>query len=82
VKKFKATFGGILSDGQGEMKGQIFRIAHIGYFDYMDTIAMVGALEHVLAELTPGKFELGAGLAAAQRVYAEHAALRTSATGA
>jgi aspartate aminotransferase-like enzyme len=82
VKKFKATFGGIMADGQGEMKGQLFRIAHIGYFDYMDTIAMIGALEHVLAEITPGKFELGAGLAAAQRVYAEQANPRTSATGA
>jgi aspartate aminotransferase-like enzyme len=82
VKKFKATFGGILSDGQGEMKGQIFRIAHIGYFDYMDTIAMIGGLEHVLAEIAPGKVELGAGLAAAQRAYAENTKTRTSATGA
>jgi aspartate aminotransferase-like enzyme len=82
VKKFKANFGGILSDGQGEMKGQIFRIAHIGYFDYMDTIALIGGLEHVLAELTPGKLELGAGLAAAQRAFAEQAKQRTSATGA
>lgn len=82
VKKFKATFGGILSDGQGEMKGQIFRIAHIGFFDYMDTIAMIGGLEHVVAELTPGKFELGAGLRAAQGVYAEGSTKRSSATGA
>lgn len=82
VKRFKAMFGGILSDGQGEMKGQIFRIAHIGFFDYMDTIALIGGLEHVLAELTPGKFELGAGLRAAQRVYAEQSTARSSATGA
>jgi aspartate aminotransferase-like enzyme len=82
VKKFKTAFGGVLSDGQGEMNGHIFRIAHIGYFDYMDTIAMIGALEHVLAEITPGRLELGAALAAAQRVYVEQAAPRTSATGA
>jgi aspartate aminotransferase-like enzyme len=81
VKKFKATFGGILSDGQGEMKGQILRIAHIGYFDYMDTIAMIGGLEHVLAALTPGKFKLGDGLAAAQRAFADFNAPRSSATG-
>ncbi len=74
VKKFKAQFGGILSDGQGEMKGQIFRIAHIGYLDFMDCIAIIAGLEQVLAELTPGAFKLGDGLRAAQQVYRDAAA--------
>lgn len=69
VKAFKTQFGGILSDGQGEMKGQILRIAHIGYLDYLDTIAIIGGLEQVVASVAPGSFELGAGLAAAQREY-------------
>ena len=70
VKGFKADFGGILSDGQGEMKGQLFRIAHLGLYDYLDTIAIIGALEHVLVEIGR-KVELGAGLRAAQLVYAQ-----------
>jgi aspartate aminotransferase-like enzyme len=70
VKAFRNHFGAIIADGQGEMKGQLFRIAHLGYYDYLDTIAAIGALEQVLAAL--GRpVELGAGLRAAQQVYAE-----------
>lgn len=70
VKAFRNRFGAVIANGQGEMKGQLFRIAHLGYYDYLDTIAAIGALEHVLAEL--GRpVELGAGLRAAQQVYAE-----------
>ena len=47
VKELKSRFGAVITNGQGEMKGQIFRIAHIGFFDYMDTIAIIGALEQV-----------------------------------
>jgi aspartate aminotransferase-like enzyme len=70
VKAFRNQFGAIIANGQGEMKGQLFRIAHLGYYDYLDTIAAIGALEQVLASL--GKdIQLGAGLKAAQQVYAE-----------
>jgi hypothetical protein len=40
VKGLRAKFAAIVTDGQGEMKGSLFRIAHLGFFDYMDTIAM------------------------------------------
>ncbi len=70
VKAFRNRFGAIIANGQGEMKGQLFRIAHLGYYDYLDTIAAIGALEHVLAALGQ-KIELGAGLYAAQEVYAD-----------
>jgi aspartate aminotransferase-like enzyme len=72
VKELKSRFGTIITDGQGEMKGQIFRIAHLGFFDYMDTIAILGALEQVVAKSfpTPG-VAFGNGLIAAQKVYAE-----------
>jgi aspartate aminotransferase-like enzyme len=69
VKAFRNQFGAIIANGQGEMKGQLFRIAHLGYYDYLDTIAAIGALEQVLAELGQ-PVELGAGLRAAQQVYA------------
>ena len=51
VKELKSRFAAVITNGQGEMKGQIFRIAHLGFFDYMDTIALVGALEQV-AQIT------------------------------
>ena len=69
VKLFRNHFGAIIANGQGEMKGQLFRIAHLGYYDYLDTIAAIGALEQVLAEMGQ-PVELGAGLKAAQEVYA------------
>jgi len=70
VKAFRNRFGAVIANGQGEMKGQLFRIAHLGFYDYLDTISIIGALEHVLAGM--GRpVELGAGLRAAQQVYAE-----------
>ena len=69
AKALKAKFAAIVADGQGEMKGSLFRVAHLGYFDYMDTLAIIGALEHVMFELAGG-FELGAALTAAQQEYA------------
>lgn len=70
VKGFKEQFGGVIANGQGEMKGQLFRIAHLGFFDYLDTIAIVGGLEHVLGPIL-GRDLLGVGLKAAQAVYAK-----------
>ena len=72
VKELKNRFAAVITNGQGEMKGQIFRVAHIGLFDYMDTIAIIGALEQIAASplKIPG-FEFGHALAAAQKVFAE-----------
>jgi aspartate aminotransferase-like enzyme len=75
VKELKRRFAAIVTNGQGEMKGKIFRIAHIGLFDYMDTIAIIGALEQVAAvSLNLPGFAFGKALAAAQQVYAEQTA--------
>jgi aspartate aminotransferase-like enzyme len=70
VKEFREAFDAVLANGQGEMKGQLFRVAHIGYYDYLDTIGILGALEHVLATVTGRNVEYGAALRAAQEVYA------------
>ena len=69
-----SKFAAIVTDGQGEMKGSLFRIAHIGYFDYMDTIAIIGALEQVAisAKIPLPNLAFGTGLIAAQKVFAEH----------
>jgi aspartate aminotransferase-like enzyme len=71
VKGFKKEFAGVLSDGQGEMKGQIVRIAHIGYLDYLDCVAILAGLEQVVAQLKPGSFAYGDAVRIAQQVYAD-----------
>jgi aspartate aminotransferase-like enzyme len=70
IKEFRESFDAVVANGQGEMKGKLFRIAHIGYFDYLDTIGILGALEHVLARVTDLPVEYGAAVRAAQEVYA------------
>jgi aspartate aminotransferase-like enzyme len=70
VKEFKSRFGAIIANGQGSMKGQIFRIAHLGYFDFLDLFAVIASLELILAA-NGYPVELGKGVAAVQKVYAE-----------
>jgi aspartate aminotransferase-like enzyme len=70
VKEFRESFDAVVANGQGEMKGQLFRIAHIGYYDYLDTIGILGALEHVLTRVTGKAVEYGAAVRAAQEAYA------------
>ena len=73
VKGLRSKFAAIVTDGQGEMKGSLFRIAHIGFFDYLDTIAIIGALEQVAisAKIPLPNLAFGTGLIAAQKVFAE-----------
>jgi aspartate aminotransferase-like enzyme len=70
VKEFRESFDAVVANGQGEMKGKLFRIAHIGYYDYLDTIGILGALEHVLARVIDRSVEYGAAVRAGQEVYA------------
>jgi aspartate aminotransferase-like enzyme len=56
------------------MQGQIFRIAHLGYFDVSDLFAIIAQLEIILAA-NGVPLEFGKGVAAVQRVYAEVAGL-------
>jgi len=70
VKEFREQFGAVVANGQGEMKGKLFRIAHLGYYDYLDTIAIIGALEHVMARVAPAtRPALGSAVTAAQEAY-------------
>ena len=77
MKGFRETFNAVVGNGQGEMKGQLFRMAHLGYYDYLDTIGGLAALEHVLAQVTGKPVEYGAAVRAAQSVYARHSARQT-----
>jgi len=68
VKEMRSRFGVILTDGQGTMKGHMFRLAHLGYYDFLDLMAVLGALEIALLKVGH-KVELGSGVRAAQNVY-------------
>jgi len=72
VKEFRNRFGAIIANGQGSMKGQIFRIAHLGYFDFADLFSMIAGLEIIL-NANGFAVPYGAGVAAAQEIYAQAA---------
>ena len=82
VKEFRETFSAVVANGQGDMKGKLFRIAHIGYYDYLDTIGIVAALEHVLPSVTGKPVEYGSAVRAAQKVYAHSLAEKAQPVGA
>lgn len=68
VKTMRDTFGVTIAGGQAELKGKIFRIAHMGYIGEFDMILGIACLEKVLHQMGY-KFNLGAGLKAAQEVF-------------
>jgi aspartate aminotransferase-like enzyme len=70
VKAFRESFSAVVANGQGDMKGKLFRIAHIGYYDYLDTVGILAALEHVLSSVTGKSVQYGASVRAAQEVFA------------
>ncbi|MGA2218394.1 MAG: alanine--glyoxylate aminotransferase family protein [Terracidiphilus sp.] len=70
VKALKTRFALVTANGQGEMQGKIFRVAHLGFFDYLDTVALLGAMEHIAKDTLGLPVEYGQAVAAAQRVYA------------
>ena len=70
VKGFRNHFGAIIANGQGSMQGKIFRMAHLGYFDFADMFAVIAGLE-LLLQQNGHPVELGKGVAAVQRLYAE-----------
>ena len=72
VKELRTRFGAIIANGQGSMKGQIFRLAHLGYYDIADLFAVFAALEIALVKLGQNVV-LGSGVRAVQEVYLRHA---------
>ncbi len=70
VKEFRSRFGSIIANGQGSMKGQIFRIAHLGYFDFADLFGVIAGLELIL-QANGYSVQLGSGVAAVQNIYAD-----------
>jgi aspartate aminotransferase-like enzyme len=69
-KTMRDRYGVTIAGGQGPLKGKIARIAHCGYFGAFDIVVTMAALEMTLRDLGH-EVELGAGVAAAQRVFLE-----------
>jgi aspartate aminotransferase-like enzyme len=76
VKALKAKFSLVIANGQGTMKGKIFRVAHLGFFDFLDTVAFMGAMEHIAKDVLGLPVVYGQAVAAAQQVYASAASSR------
>jgi len=68
--QFYERFGITVAGGQDRAKGKIIRIAHLGYYDRLDMIMVISALEMLLREMGH-PFELGAGVRAAEEILIE-----------
>jgi serine---pyruvate transaminase len=64
---FFEKFGITVAEGQDRAKGKIIRIAHLGYYERLDMIMVISALEMLLKEMGY-KFELGSGVRAAEEI--------------
>jgi aspartate aminotransferase-like enzyme len=64
---FFEKFGITVAGGQDQAKGKIIRIAHLGYYERLDMVMVISALEMLLKEMGY-RFELGAGVKAVEEV--------------
>ena len=67
---YSASHNITIAGGQGEMKGKVFRLGHMGYVGDFDVLTALAALEQVLHELGQ-PVDFGAAVRAAQKVFAE-----------
>ncbi len=66
-KNLRVNYGITAAGGQGQAKGKIFRIAHLGYADTFDIITAIAGVEMVLKSMGyPVK--LGSGVAVAEEL--------------
>lgn len=66
AQQLEERFAIKVAGGQGELKGKILRIAHLGYFDLPDVFSLLSAVELCLLAMG-AKIELGVGIRAALR---------------
>jgi len=50
VKTMEQRYGVKIAGGQDQLKGKIFRLGHIGYYDDGDILRLVGAFESALID--------------------------------
>ena len=71
VKGLRDRFGMTIANGQGDLKGKIFRIGHIGWFDIFDITSALAAVELVLSD-AGAEIERGVAVTRALEAWAEH----------
>ncbi len=71
VAALRDRFGITIANGQGELKGKIFRIGHIGWFDVFDITTALAAVELALAD-AGADIERGIAVTRALEAWAEH----------
>ncbi|MBV8080608.1 MAG: alanine--glyoxylate aminotransferase family protein [Actinobacteria bacterium] len=74
LRHLRDRHGVTLAPGQGHLKGKIFRIGHIGWFDVFDIAAALAAVELSLTELG-ADVERGVAVPRAFEAYDEHVAV-------
>jgi aspartate aminotransferase-like enzyme len=70
VQTLRDRHGIVLAPGQGPLRGRVFRIGHIGYYDVFDVTTALAGVELVLSELG-ADIERGAAVTAALQAF-EH----------
>jgi serine---pyruvate transaminase len=70
ISHMRDRYGITIAEGQDAYKGKMFRLAHLGYFDELDMLTILSAVEMGLSKLGV-KIELGAGPAAAAKYFLE-----------
>lgn len=70
VSYLRDQFAVTIAGGQDAWKGKIFRIAHLGFYDELDMLTILSAIENTLKALG-GNVELGRGVAAASQYFLE-----------
>ncbi len=68
LRKELLKIGFRVAGGQDHLKGKIFRIAHMGYFDFMDMVQVIAGLEMALSKIG-FEVELGKGVKKAQEIF-------------
>ncbi len=66
-KNLRVNYGITAAGGQGQAKGKIFRIAHLGYADTFDIITAIAGVEMVLKSMGYS-VKLGTGVAVAEEL--------------
>jgi aspartate aminotransferase-like enzyme len=75
IRGVRDRFGITIANGQGELKGKIFRLGHIGWFDVFDITTQIGAVELVLADLG-ADVERGVAVTAALEAFSSEPSRR------
>jgi serine---pyruvate transaminase len=71
VSALRDRFGITIANGQGDLKGKIFRIGHIGWFDVFDITTALAAVELALTD-AGAEIERGVAVTRALEAWAEH----------